>query len=275
MSNLYASLAIIKNRLAITATDWDADMLRLAGSASRFIDNFIRRRFYIWEGIRYYDGDKVVKVLNDDLQSITMLAVDLDGDGVYESTFAVTDYFAMPHDSTPKTWLEINPNGSYSSLGDGVHKALKVTGLFGYGNDWPASYLADSGDTVQNDPSISATATTLTVVSGALFSPGQTLRIESEQLYVSAVSSNNLTVERGVNGTTGAVHVKTKAISIYQYPEPVRDAALIQCARWWKRKDSAYQDAVGMAELGQVMVYKGLDADVRLMLEPYIKRRFA
>ena len=274
MPNLYATLSVIKNRLQITATDWDADMLRLAGSASRFVDNFTHRPFFIWEGTRYYEGSDHFRVLPDDLVSITTLLVDLDGDGIFESTFATTDYFALPFDKTPKTALRINPAGNFSHFGEGVPQALKLTGLFGYGNDWPAGYTYDSTDTVQNDPQISATGTTLTVASGALFSAGMTLRIESEQLYVSAVSSNNLTVERAVNGTTGAIHLKTKPISIYQYPEPVRDAVLIQAARWWKRKDSAYQDVVGMPELGTVAVYKGLDADVKLMISPYRRLLF-
>ena len=56
-------------------------------------------------------------------------------------------------------------------------------------------------------------------------------------------------------------------------PEPIRRAAIIQTCRWFKRKDSAFQDVVGTPELGTFNVYKGLDADVKLILEPYIKDR--
>ncbi len=57
-------------------------------------------------------------------------------------------------------------------------------------------------------------------------------------------------------------------------PEPIRRAAIIIVCRWFKRKDSAFQDVVGNAELGTFNVYKGLDPDVKLILEPYIKRTY-
>ena len=57
-------------------------------------------------------------------------------------------------------------------------------------------------------------------------------------------------------------------------PAPINQASIIQVSRWFKRRESAYQDAVGSPELGQLLVYKGLDADVKLILEQYRKRRY-
>lgn len=56
-------------------------------------------------------------------------------------------------------------------------------------------------------------------------------------------------------------------------PEPIREAAIIQVCRWFKRRESAYQDAVGSAETGEIMVYKGLDPDVKLIIQQYAKTR--
>lgn len=49
-------------------------------------------------------------------------------------------------------------------------------------------------------------AQTLAVANGALFVAGEELMIESERLQVVAVSGNNLTVRRGVSGSTLAAH---------------------------------------------------------------------
>ncbi len=56
-------------------------------------------------------------------------------------------------------------------------------------------------------------------------------------------------------------------------PEPIRRAAMIQTIRWFKRRESAFQDVVGTAELGTFNVYKGMDPDVKQILAPYIKTR--
>ncbi len=43
----------------------------------------------------------------------------------------------------------------------------------------------------------------------------------------------------------------------------IKRAAIIQVCRWFKRKDSAFQDVSGNPETGQITVYKGLDPDIR------------
>lgn len=57
-------------------------------------------------------------------------------------------------------------------------------------------------------------------------------------------------------------------------PKPIRRASIIQVCRWFKRKDSAFADVIGTTEMGQVIMYKGLDPDIALILKPYIKRGF-
>jgi len=78
-------------------------------------------------------------------------------------------------------------------------------------------------------------------------------------------------------GFASGVANGVKIIGTFGYatvPEPVRRAAIITCCRWFKRKDSAYQDVVGYAETGTISVYKGLDPDVKQILQPYIKRLY-
>ena len=65
--------------------------------------------------------------------------------------------------------------------------------------------------------------------------------------------------------------VKITATWGYQstVPADIKKVAIIQACRWFKRKDSAFQDAVGSPETGELLVYKSLDPDVKLVLDKY------
>ena len=54
-------------------------------------------------------------------------------------------------------------------------------------------------------------------------------------------------------------------------PMDVREACIIQSTRIFHRKDNPYGVA-GNAEMGQLIQIATLDPDVKLMLEPYVKR---
>lgn len=60
--------------------------------------------------------------------------------------------------------------------------------------------------TVSSGLSSSATATSFDVANGSLFSVGDTIAINNEQMKITAISSNTLTVTRGTNGTTAVTH---------------------------------------------------------------------
>jgi len=109
---------------------------------------------------------------------------------------------------------------------------------------------------------MSTGATTASVTSGADFAVGQTVLVESEQMLVTGVSGNDLTVTRGLNGTTAAGHASGVGVSILRWPAPVERAALINTARIFSRApmfEPFYVDA-------------DLDTDVRLLLEGYVRR---
>ena len=143
-----------------------------------------------------------------------------------------------------------------------------VEGEVGGAQDGPALVaLAD----INEGSGCSATDTTLTVTDGSKFAVGQTILIGSEQLYITAISTNDLTVVRGVNGTTPASHAHNSDISIYRYSRPVVEACLMQTFRLWKRKDSGFASTVGLPQTGVFGVFRGLDPDVKQLLSAYRK----
>ena len=89
-------------------------------------------------------------------------------------------------------------------------------GYFFQGSGVSASTLTeqvkeDSTDTVQDDPLLVG-AVTLNVTDGTLFGIGQTITIENEDILITVVAANALTIIRGYNGTTAAEHAQTTAI---------------------------------------------------------------
>jgi len=267
--NCYASLAVINSRLNVSS--YDTMLLALLNAASRFVDKLTGRFFYVDEATRYFDGAGSV-LFFDDVLSITALKLDEDGDATYEATMDATDYILYPLNSYPKSYTKVSNNGNYGGFASGVKKGVEITGVFGYGNGLSATPYSDSGITVVADD---ATETELDVSAEGTIAAGHTIRVESEQMYVSAATSDDtkkITVVRAVNGTTGAAHA-TKAAYIYEYPDLVVEATLIQAMRWFKRKDSAFSTVVGSPDLGQMEIYKGLDADVKMMLAPLTRKR--
>ncbi len=283
--NLYCTLNQIKSAgtLGITGTDYDSQILRNIGVASRLIDKESDRFFYTYEGSFYQDGGANRVVLDWDVQTITSLIVDIDGLNQYPTTSAYTvdmnspttapDAFAYPTNTLPKTRLEANPFGSYGHLGAGFRRAIKITGTFGYGNDWPAPNTADLGTILSADTT--STATALTVSTGGFLSAGMTLKIDSEQIYVSATNSTGSTgtMARAQNGTTAGTHASSSAISCYQYPEAITQAAVITTIRSWKRRESGYVNTVINTDMGTFMTIKGIDPDVAATIKNYKRLR--
>jgi len=274
--NSYASLNLLKSASYLniaTVTDYDTPLLNLLIQASRLLDKWCGRFFYIQTEIRYYDGMGLKLFLPDDLLAITTLKTDEDGDGTFENTLATTDYFLYPLNDYPKIRIEINPDGDYGSFANGVQKGVEIAGSFGYGDGISKTPYSDSGITVVAD---NATETELDVSAEGTLAAGHTILVESEQIFIKSATADatkKITVKRAVNGTTGIAHA-TKAASIYEYPMPIAQGCLITAMRAFKRKDSSYQDIVGSPETGQIITSKGIDPDVAETIKQYRKLRY-
>ena len=106
------------------------------------------------------------------------------------------DYFMGPYNvmGQPYYFLKVNEDTSKSLYAG--QKTLAVAGTWGW---------QDTGDTVTTTSGTwTDSATSLDVTSAADISEGSTIKVGTEQLYVTSISSNTLTVQRGVHGTTAA-----------------------------------------------------------------------
>lgn len=220
----YATIGDVKGVLGITATTDDTVIRKICESASRLIDNYCsgaqKRYFYCETATKYFDGAVPLRI--DDLLTITSIKTDEDGDGTFENTLTVTtDYLLYPLNGYPKTKVELSIGGNYGSFG-ASKKGCQIVGLWGYGDGISATpYILDTTLTAAIS---STTATTCAVTAVTNLSAGNTILIDTEQMYIYSISTLTLTVERGVNGTTAATHNNSTALYIYQYPADIKQA---------------------------------------------------
>ena len=119
----------------------DTAMEAAINAASRFIDKFTGRKFYTSTETRYYSSNDTCIIYIDDLISLTTLKTDDDGDGIFETTWATTDYNLNPYnavlDRIPYTWIELSRGGNYS-FPVSAQKCIQIAGSFGYSSSVPA-----------------------------------------------------------------------------------------------------------------------------------------
>lgn len=228
MTHTYASVEDFRRYLIdggdATWTQSDTLLLTLLEGSSRRIDEWSdRSRFGSGFGPRLGtnrydvpDGDTLD--LEDDLLIISSVGtIDTFGGGTV-TLVDETDVLKLPYDTAPYRSLVLVSDAG-ASWG-GAQRGNLVTGTWGYSNE---TYALGTGGT------LTSSATSLILTGGSAYA-GQTLLIDSEQLYVTA-SGGTATVVRGVNGTTAATHAASAAVSAYRYPREVVTATLQLTAR--------------------------------------------
>jgi hypothetical protein len=278
MANAYVTLDVFKGSgvLNITGAGDDSRLLSLLESVGRMLDRYCNRHFYAVNATRKYDGDGTEMLLTPDLISVDAsgLKTDDNKDRTFETTWATTDYLLLPSnadpanagnpDSRPYTSVEVDADAGTKGEWPAGRQTVQIAGQWGYWRH--KKRAAETADAITD-----ATTTSVTVSSRADVEAGHTLLVDSEQIYVRSYSGNVLTVDRGVNGTTAASHSGGAAIDIYEYPGPISEASILQGARLWKRKDSAFAGTAGFPETGRMRISSRLDTDVLLMLGQYRK----
>jgi len=278
----YADLTEMKSRVGATDTDDDTELRRNLESASEFINDFCRRHFYVETATRYFDGraglqtvldrytEEVTKYTSDlwidDLLSVDTISMDSDHDGDWEDELVRTDYILWPWNDWPKTRIDLDlRQGDYYYWAAG-QQAIAIAGEWGYGDGRSATPYASSGGTVTV---ANASSTSVTASDGDLFAICQTILAGSEQMYITGISADTLTVVRGVNGTTAAAQNAATAY-IYRYPYRVTEACLLQAFRWYKRADAPFGVA-GPNVFGTQVLLSQLDPDVKAALQPFVR----
>ena len=209
----------------------DKMLLTLLERSSRLIDNWCGRLFYVINATKNYrivNGD--TRLFIDDLLSITTITVD-------STELAAADYELEPLNEDRKTAIH-HLSGAFVAT-----ELVEIAALWGFSN------VKEQIGTLSSEINASVTEMTPSVMPN--FSIGQTLWLENEQVFVSDIKTETLTIDRAMNGTTAATHVSTTPIYRQVYPPEVVQACLIQTTRWYRGKDAAWADVVGPIEAEQ------------------------
>ena len=149
--NGYTDLTTVKDRLGIpsTNTKYDTRLDTIIQAVSRWVDAHCGRFFYQANQTRYYTTPNTYPFLVDgrlwagpylwidDLVSVTQIATDFDGDGVFEDVWATSDYYLQPYNAPlaaipePYTHIEIAPYGRQAF--PAIPRGAMVQGIWG----WP------------------------------------------------------------------------------------------------------------------------------------------
>lgn len=263
--NLYAFRDDVKARAGLSDTDDDSILDMVLPSVSRQIDAWCGRPFFTVLGTRYFTAERPGDLFVPDLVSVSALKTDTAADRTYATTWAATDFdlepFNAAEDSPPGPYWRIRrvPGGDYGLLTS--QRGVSITGRWGY-----YDVLQTSTATLAEDLDTSELG--VDVSSGPAFKAGQVIEIDSERMEISAIVTNTLTVERGINGTTAAVHSSAAAIRVVTFPV-IGEAALQQAVLEFRVSTSAPLGVQGSAEFGPTIRAVGLHPFVRNMLQPF------
>ena len=242
--NAYTTIDAVKSPsiLDIQHNREDDRILAVIESASRQIDGFCRRNFYVVDETRTLDCDNPDTLFTPDLISVDAngLETDESGDGAFETVWQNADFDLHPPNATPdgggdsaRPYMAVRvARGSSLRFPVGRRRA-RIAGRWGFNRRLRTATETLSG-------AVDAATSQIAVSAQADVSAGHTLLIGDEQIYVRRLSAaNSFDVERGVNGTTAAAHQSGDAIRVFQYPAPIREAATIQTARIWRGEPAA------------------------------------
>ena len=271
----YANVYDFRSYLSGTdhVTDWDTDeapILRVLEAAGQRIDQYAGRSFGARTATRTYDlgtgalRDDSLAGVSGSISYHDYWSSKLSGAGIVPlddwliSATTVTayhdtarsantvltsgignDYLLEPYNSSPKTILKLEEDTT-DSLYSG-QQTLTILGTWGWQDDKTSISTIDA---------IGSTSTTaVSVASGSTTYVGDTLVIDSEQVYVTAVSGNNLTVIRGVNGTTAATHSGGATYYRWKYPADVAQVALDVGRTYWRSREVGTTSVLGSGEM--------------------------
>lgn len=237
------TLAEAKRQIKTGTTTDDALILESIEDASARIVEYFRVPFEPVIDTRYYNAEyRPVsyngRVLTLNMPLLSAASVTL-GDG---TALAPTDYQLSPRDATPAGEIIITSDFySWYTVGlDGQRRnVIEIAGTWGMHQDYAHAW---SSVTTLSAAIVSASATSVTVVSGTAISPGALIRVDNEMMRVTGVATNTLTVVRGENGSTAALHNNAGTVELYAW-DRVITRACARLAAWLHFRRGAFENS--------------------------------
>jgi len=216
-------------------------LLKMIVRASDALQNYCGRRFDERRDVRPYTAlleskgghlfDAYTLMLDDDLKSVNTLAVNvpfgatLASQGTVITGYKVLGYAGRNSGGRETLRLILDSTGTnvFNQPSGDPHESIWIDGLWGYDGQWVSSGATLSG--AINDSVVACVVNT-----SAALERGMVIKIDSEYLYVEAVSGTDVTISRGFNGSTATSHADGASISYWYAMDMVQDlvARLVQ-----------------------------------------------
>lgn len=237
-------------RQTITEDNDDALLTSFIEGVSAGIARATNRVFVPYRATYYYDAigthlgsaagvADILYLDEDDLLEILTLT---NGDA---TTVSSTAYVLRPANAYPKDEIVIKSSSGVSfTYTDDWEQAISVLGWWGCVPHYAAAWKS----VTTLNGAINASVTSAVLTSAASAEVGQYLKLDTEIMRVTAISTNTVTVVRGELGTTAAAHDSAVTVSAYQHIGDIQHAATELVSYVYKNKDN-----LG----GRVQIYEG------------------
>jgi hypothetical protein len=271
----YASLDGAKRYLTDEGIAWGEgstnDQLALDSleSVSRRVDWWCRRSsfgsgFGPRIGTNRYDasGGTTLDFFDDLISTTGVVSRASTGSATTTAPAADTDYYLTNQMGTyepgPFRRAMLHGQGTVTAFGRGA-RVVEWSGTWGHQSvTYPlAPTTAEALDETETEVDVSALTD---------LSPGMTILVGSEQMYVRGVTdstTDSITVVRGVNGTTAATHQTAKPIARYVYDAGVVEVTLRLFARRWTARNAGADGTDGGGQMGLLVPREGEDTILR------------
>ena len=186
MANWYCTREQLKRFGGVNGADEDAQVDHIIEARSREIDRATRRFFIPRTETRLFrwpprqTSRATVLWLDQDLISVTTLQTKAQDSS--PTTIAAADFFLEPNNLGPpfnRIEIDLSSTAAFES-GDTPQRSISVLGSWGFSND------TKSAGTVASGLASSSSAVSMVSSDSSLIGVGNTLLIESEQIFVSA-----------------------------------------------------------------------------------------
>lgn len=269
----YATLndiKLIKQVKQISSVEGDEKFKYYLRAATRFIERNTRRKFFPYYStqslpIPYEYIDLSVKqfpsadlYFHDDLLEPIQV---LNSDGTVMKRGYQADYWLEPANKTPYAWASVNFPSYWGGYVQGVNyrpsqPIITIEGIWGYHDEY---HMGDAWvETLEFlDAPLGDTESTLAVQDvdgkdswGVLrFDSGYLLRIDNEFIEVvdANITTNTLTLRRGVNGSSRVSHEAGATIYRWRVIEDIVEVC-IQVAKTWREADTSAGSRIGVSD---------------------------
>lgn len=242
-------------------------------SASRRVEDWCQRSafgsgFGPRIGTNRYDGNGDVELsLRDDLLTATTVTRRPSTAASGTTLVADTDYYLVNQRSQyePGPYRRVVLHGQgQATFGTGL-RVTEILGVWGHQNVTVVltPTAAEAIDISETEIDVSGLTGSVT---GLGLSPGLTLLVDTEQMYVTATTdavTDSITVVRAANGSTAATHNTAVALARYVYDSRVVDATCRIWLKRWRSRDAGGDGGDGGGDIGATFPRESEDTILR------------